>query len=381
LQEEPKEKEKEKEKNKKKKKKSKKLSSSPLLDAQSPDPGLRLKVTKFMSSRLSVVKKLNLALIMILLRIQAQLEAKKRKKKSKKSGKESADESSDSSEASSQGQSLKKMTFGRHVTSTMADVINAPKDKVTTVPAATTVRRIPFLPHIPAVVGESRYTRAVRASGLVKASDVKQEFGKGGDAKLTFSTCSDPKKFIPGLMGFFANNHVRLGATVTDPVSLGVLNEVSNELSRNVNALSGYMDLNNLPKQSRDFLNEVLHDMKVTVEHEGAILEREIVDHAFHFMLKTGRIPPVLADVRGVGDLRQARRGNQVSGSDRFVFDPAKYPSQKKPGKEYQVCYDCANAMFRSGKLKEGENPPASVWFPSYQALMKHKAEKKCVAN
>jgi hypothetical protein len=60
LQEGPKEKEKEKEKDKKKKKKSKKLFSSPMLDAQSPDPGLRLKVTKFMSSRLAVVKKLNL---------------------------------------------------------------------------------------------------------------------------------------------------------------------------------------------------------------------------------------------------------------------------------------------------------------------------------
>jgi len=60
LQEEPKEKEKEKEKDKKKKKKSKKLFSSPLLDAQSPDPGLRLKVTKFMSSHLSVVKEVKL---------------------------------------------------------------------------------------------------------------------------------------------------------------------------------------------------------------------------------------------------------------------------------------------------------------------------------
>ncbi len=68
----------------------------------------------------------------------------------------------------------------------------------------------------------------------------------------------------------------------------------------------------------------------------------------------------------------------QAGGSDRFVFDPTKHPNQKKPGKDYQVCYDCANALFRSGKLKEGENPPNSVWFPSYRDLMKHKAEKKC---
>ena len=182
-------------------------------------------------------------------------------------------------------------------------------------------------------------------------------------------------------MSFFANNHVRLGATVTDPVSLGVLNEVSNELSRNVNTLSGYMDLNNLPKSSRDFLNEVLHDMKVTVEHEGAILERDIIDHAFHFMLKTGRIPQAIADINGVGalnGLRQGRRNNQTGSGDRFIFDPAKHPNQKKPSKDHQICYDCANALFRSGKLKEGENPPSSVWFPSYRDLMKHKAEKKC---
>ncbi len=63
MQGEPKEKEKEKEKDKKKKKKSKKLFSSPLLDAQSPDPGLRLKVAKFTSSRLSVVKNISMALI------------------------------------------------------------------------------------------------------------------------------------------------------------------------------------------------------------------------------------------------------------------------------------------------------------------------------
>ncbi len=52
----PKEKEKEKEKDKKKKKKSKKSFSSPLPDVQSPDPGLRLKVTMFTYIRLSVVR-------------------------------------------------------------------------------------------------------------------------------------------------------------------------------------------------------------------------------------------------------------------------------------------------------------------------------------
>ncbi len=58
----PKEKEKEKEKDKKKKKKSKKSLSSPLHDVQSPDPGLRLKVyvTKFTNTRLSVVKNIRI---------------------------------------------------------------------------------------------------------------------------------------------------------------------------------------------------------------------------------------------------------------------------------------------------------------------------------
>ena len=267
----------------------------------------------------------------------------------------------------------------------MADVVNAPREKVVAVPAASTVRRLSLLPHIPAVQGESQRVRAIRASGLIKASDVKQEFGKGGDAKLTFRQCDDPKKFIPGLMSFFANNHVRLGATTTDPVSLGVLNEVSNELSKNVNLLSGYMDLNNLPVASRNFLNEVLHDMKVTVEHEGAILDRDIVDHAFHVMLKTGRIPPVASEYNGNGGGnglgnggRIGRRNEYGPRNDKFVFDPTKNPNQKKPGKDYQVCYDCANSMYRAGKLKEGENPPSSIWFPSYRDLMKHKAEKKC---
>jgi hypothetical protein len=51
----PKEKEKKKPKDKKKKKKSKRSISSPLIESQSPDPGSRLKVTKFTNIRWYIV--------------------------------------------------------------------------------------------------------------------------------------------------------------------------------------------------------------------------------------------------------------------------------------------------------------------------------------
>ena len=301
-----------------------------------------------------------------------------KKKKSKKTSRESSADSS--SDASGNLKSHRRMNFGRSVTQSLKEVANVDSSRRKTVRASSTVRRFSFLPHVPAIVGESPRQRAARTAKLVKASDCKEKFGKKGDAELEFRECADPKKCIPGILSFFANNHVRIGAASTDSQSLAILNEVSNELHQNANVVSQYMELNSLPLVSRNFMNEVLHDMKCTVENEGSIPDRHFVDHFVHYMLKTGRIPSVTENGAGgmtLGQGRQNRR-NVGSSNDRFTFDPSKHPAQKRPSKDAQICYDCANALFKAGKLKEGENPPEKCWFASYNLLMKHKAEKKC---
>jgi hypothetical protein len=133
--------------------------------------------------------------------IQASLDGLTRKKKKvKKSKRES---SSDTSSSSYYARSAKKMTFGVSVTQSLNDVANTDKAKRKAVPASSTVRRIRFLPHVPAIVGESSRTRALRTARLIRASDCKEEFGKSGDARLAFRECTDPKKFIPGILAFF----------------------------------------------------------------------------------------------------------------------------------------------------------------------------------
>ncbi len=169
-----------------------------------------------------------------------------------------------------------------------------------------------------------------------------------------------------------------MGAASLNGQSLSILNDVSDELHKNVNALAQYMDLYNLPSSSRNALNEVLHGMKTTVENEGAILDRDIVDYFVHWMLVTGRIPPVVSEFQLMNALGKGKKANVAPSGDKFVFDPSKYSAQKRPSKEAQICYDCANAMFRAGQMKEGENPPAKVWFGNYTLLMQHKALKKC---
>ncbi len=124
-------------------------------------------------------------------------------------------------------------------------------------PAYSTVRRIRFLPHVPVILGESSRARAVRTARLIKASDCKEEFGKSGEARMTFRECTDARKFIPGVhvLAFFASNHVRLGAASMTSSALGILNQVSDDLHENACMVSQYMDLNNLPSVSRNAVN------------------------------------------------------------------------------------------------------------------------------
>ena len=287
-----------------------------------------------------------------------------------------SDESEVEDQASNQGG---KRTFATLFTESLDRLAAVPQEKRKTVPATTAVRCLSFLPNIPSVVGEKRAELAGRTSKFMRAVDAKESFNGKGNPVIAFREDTCPRQFLPELAAFFAQQRRRLGAATSSSQAAELLNDVAGHLSLNVNELIRHMEIERFPTASRELLSEVLHDMKRTVESESAVLGREIIDHTVNYLYKTGRIASLAGEIaRG---LRQPRQeAHSLNSSEvRFVFDPARYPNQKKHADpKYQICYKCVNRLFKEGKLKEGQNPPDSVWFPSYKDLMKHKKERKC---
>jgi hypothetical protein len=152
------------------------------------------------------------------------------------------------------------------------------------------------------------------------------------------------------------------------------------------------MDIMGYPQASRDFLNEVLFDMKKAVETESSVLGREIVDHTINYLYKTGKIASLAGSIASDIKKREGGQGGGGSSSNggssssggantdrqKFVFDPSKHPQQKRHDTKSFLCYHYVNGILRAGKLKEGNNPPDDCWFASFRELSAHKKANKC---
>ena len=284
----------------------------------------------------------------------------------------------------------KKMTFARLLSKAVREATEANPDRRTRVGALDGVKKLGFLPDAPAVVDEPMEETAGRTAKIVRALDAEETLDKNGLPKLTFRDISDVSKFLPGLVSFFSKQKRKLGAVAADSESLRVIDDTTRELLARVNDLLQHMEIMGYPQSSRDFLNEVLFDMKKTVEAEGSVLGRDIIDHTVNYLYKSGKIASlageIAADIRKKQGSQAGRSGGSSSSSSdgalaerqKFVYDAKKYPQQKHPEKRPFLCYHCANGLMRSGKLKEGENPPDECWFASFSELNAHKKKKKC---
>ena len=152
------------------------------------------------------------------------------------------------------------------------------------------------------------------------------------------------------------------------------------------------MDMNKFPTQSREFLNESLHDYMRAAETESPLFAQEVINHLVYFGLKSGRLFGLGVSPREF-ERRNARGRSQGSGGasvgsrvpgdngDRFVFDPKANAKQSLPSVDSRLCYACANAMKKQGKLVDGEQPPDVCFFDSFVELQKHKRSGKCLGR
>lgn len=285
----------------------------------------------------------------------------------------------------------KKMTFARLLSKSVREATEASPSRRTKVGALDAVKKLSFLPDAPALVGEALEDTSGRTARIIKALDADEILDKNGVPKLNFREVVDVSKFLPGLVAFFNKQRRKLGAVASDADSLRVIDESSREMLMNINELLQHMDIVGYPQASRDFLNEVLFDMKSVVQNEGTVLGREIIDHTVNYLYKSGKIASlagtIAADIKKKqgGSSSGSSGGSSGSGSSssnsdkpKFVFDPSKHPAQKRHDTKPFLCFNCVNGLLRAGKLREGENPPEECWFASYRELGIHKKANKC---
>jgi hypothetical protein len=284
----------------------------------------------------------------------------------------------------------KKMTFARLLSKAVREATEANPDRRVRVGALDGVKKLGFLPDAPAVVDEPIEETAGRTAKIVRALDAEESLDKNGLPKLNFRDVNDVSKFLPGLVSFFSKQKRKLGAVAADSESLRVIDDTTRELLARVNDLLQHMDIMGYPQASRDFLNEVLFDMKKTVESESSVLGRDIIDHTVNYLYKSGKIASLAGEIaadikkkqynnsgRGGGSSSSSSEGAQAE-RQKFVFNPKQFPQQKRPEAKPFLCYHCVNGLLRAGKIKEGENPPEDCWFASFRELNAHKRQNKC---
>jgi hypothetical protein len=284
----------------------------------------------------------------------------------------------------------KKMMFARLLSKAVREATEADPERRVRVGTLDGVKKLGFLPDAPAVVDEPLEETAGRTAKIVRALDAEETLVKNGLPKLNVRDVNDASKFLPGLVSFFSKQRRKLGAVAADSESLRVIDDTTRELLARVNDLLQHMDIMGYPQSSRDFLNEVLFDMKKTVESESSVLGRDIIDHTVNYLYKSGKIASlageIAADIRKKQNNQAGRGGGGSSSSSegalaerqKFVFNPKQFPQQKRPEKQPFLCYHCVNGLLRAGKLREGENPPEDCWFASFKELNAHKRQNKC---
>ena len=254
-------------------------------------------------------------------------------------------------------------------------------------PKEETVRKLSFLPDVPALKNESAATKKDRLAKTLLTVKAKQTFGKNGKPKLEYQGFNDPKAVLAEVIALSTEERP-LSTFAADEQIQGEIKKVHDDFVRKAADLTNHMTAMNFPRCSQELVNAACHDMIKDSLKDSAQLAPEVILKSVEHMMRTGvcpfrAAPPPLPSGGGEGKHpskpkdRKKKDADRARHSSALKFDKNRDIYKRSSG-DSKLCFDCVNRALASGKLGVDEAPGDTFWFPSWKALGEHKAKGKC---
>jgi hypothetical protein len=273
------------------------------------------------------------------------------------------------------------------VSKVFSKVAHTPAQDVTNLSFMEYAPGLTFVPLLPTVPGESAATASTKLSLAMQTSNGRDGFNKKGDAITVYDTNVSGDKYIAACAVRNKPGQHRLAMASASENVQKVVDSFHKKLSEKASNILQHMDVANYPQESRALVSESLHHASKSMIGECDFLSTEVCVMVMNFLLQSGKWCKCLC----AGRQQQGGRGSTPNRRDtpaignrpatKFVFDTARYPGQSVPSgmNDPKLCYPCVNKLFSLGRLKEGENPPANVWFDGWDKFNEHRVSSDCL--
>ncbi len=215
----------------------------------------------------------------------------------------------------------------------------------------------------------------------------KDGFDKKGNPQTQYDVAVEPHKFLGVSSVRHKPGQHKLALVSANSNTHKMVDEFHKKMAENAAAILQHMEVNSYPTQSRDLVSESLFFASKNVIGECEMLSPEVCTHVMNHLLRSGKWCPC-------GNVKQESGGKSkppaqnnrdvlVAGKrvGQFVFDPERFPAQTTPSglSDPNLCFPCVNKLLSLGKLKEGDNAPASLWFDGWIKLNDHRVSSDCL--
>jgi len=305
----------------------------------------------------------------------------RRKKSSSSSSKKSRKEKEvTEEETSAESGDISKRSMTQCVPRAFSKTAAAPKQDQVNLDYLEYAPRLKFVPPLPALQGETAEVSNTKLGLATYTFRSKDGFDKKGNPQTQYDVAVEPHMFLAASSVRHKPGQHKLAMVSVNTNTQKMVDEFHKKMAENSAALIQHMEVNNYPVASRNLVSESLFFASKNIIGECEVLSPEVCTHVMNHLLRSGKWCSCGNKHDNVGKPKAVvvqPRDIPVAGKrlNQFVFNVDKYPAQSMPSgmSDPKLCYPCVNKLLTMGKLKEGENPPASLWFDGWLKLNEHR--------